>query len=55
MPEPATLIDSLRKSNGDMLTADSLSLDIDYGKLFGLPGHNGAGKYESINMLAARL
>jgi len=43
----------LRKSFGDTLAVDDLSLTVDAGEIFGFLGPNGAGKTTSIKMLLA--
>jgi ABC-2 type transport system ATP-binding protein len=57
-PDPETPILSLRrlkKSYGDFLAVDDLSLDIYRGEVFGLLGPNGAGKTTTILMTCGLL
>ncbi len=44
-------IKSLTKKYGDFAAVDSLSLQVGKGKIFGLLGHNGAGKSTTMRML----
>lgn len=44
-------IDGLRKSFGDIVAVDGISLEIKRGEAFGLLGPNGAGKTTTIHML----
>jgi ABC-2 type transport system ATP-binding protein len=45
----------LRKSYGDLLAVDDLSLDVFQGEVFGLLGPNGAGKTTTIHMICGLL
>jgi len=45
----------LRKSYGDLLAVDDLSLDVLRGEIFGFLGPNGAGKTTTINMVCGLL
>ncbi len=44
-------IQSLRKTFGNRAVVDDLTLNVDYGEVFGFLGPNGAGKTTSIKML----
>ena len=46
---------NLRKTYGDVLAVDDLSIDIFKGEIFGFLGPNGAGKTTSINMMCGLL
>ncbi|WP_313467829.1 ATP-binding cassette domain-containing protein, partial [Streptococcus parasuis] len=43
--------DHVTKAYGETLALDDLNLRIESGEIFGLIGHNGAGKTTSFNML----
>lgn len=45
----------LKKSYGDLLAVDGLSLDVRRGEVFGLLGPNGAGKTTTIHMICGLL
>ena len=51
MPEPAILVNNLRKTFDTVVAVDSLSFQVDRGEIFGLLGPNGAGKTTTIRML----
>ena len=55
MSEPAIIIDNVTKRFDSVTALDELSLEIQYGELFGLLGPNGAGKTTLINVLATLL
>lgn len=44
-------IKGLRKSYGDLMAVDGISLQVDPGELFGFLGPNGAGKTTTVNIL----
>jgi len=46
---------NLRKSFGDLVAVDDLSLEIHAGEVFGLLGPNGAGKTTTVNMIVGLL
>ena len=48
-------ISGVTKRFGDRLAVDALSLEIPRGVIFGLLGHNGAGKSTTIGMLLAQV
>ena len=52
---PAIRIDRLTKRYEDFAALDELSLDIEFGEIFGFLGHNGAGKTTTINILTTLL
>ena len=47
----AITISNLTKRFGDITAVDDLSLEIEYGELFGILGPNGAGKSTTVNVL----
>jgi ABC-2 type transport system ATP-binding protein len=47
--------ENLRKTFGDFVAVDSLSIEIETGEIFGLLGPNGAGKTTSIKMITGLL
>jgi ABC-2 type transport system ATP-binding protein len=49
MSTPAISLEHLRKSYGDLVAVDDLTLQIERGEFFGLLGPNGAGKTTTIN------
>jgi ABC-2 type transport system ATP-binding protein len=51
MPEPAILIQKLRKVYSNVVAVDDLSLEVPRGEIFGLLGPNGAGKTTTIRVL----
>lgn len=51
MSTPAISIEHLRKSYGDLVAVDDLTLQIERGEFFGLLGPNGAGKTTTINAI----
>ena len=52
---PAIRMDGLTKRYGGFVALDNLTLDIEYGEIFGFLGHNGAGKTTTINILTTLL
>lgn len=48
-------IDDLRKSFGDLIAVDGVSLRVEDGEIYGLLGPNGAGKTTTLSMLAGLL
>ncbi len=48
MPSSVLTIDSLRKTYGDTVAVDDLSLNVKDGEIFGLIGPNGAGKTTAV-------
>ena len=53
--KPVLEVKGLRKSFGDLLAVDALSLTVFEGEVFGLLGPNGAGKTTTISMLCGLL
>lgn len=51
MRVPAISLKHLRKTYGDLVAVDDLSLEIQRGEFFGLLGPNGAGKTTTINAI----
>jgi len=51
----AILAEELRKTYGDLVALDGLSLSVDEGELFGFLGPNGAGKTTTIQILTGQL
>jgi ABC-2 type transport system ATP-binding protein len=49
------LIENLRKKFGERVAVENLSLSIERGSLFGLLGHNGAGKSTTIGMMLGQV
>jgi ABC-2 type transport system ATP-binding protein len=54
-PNRVLSLRGLRRSYGDLLAVDDLSLDVFQGEVFGLLGPNGAGKTTTINMMCGLL
>ena len=52
---PAIRIDRLTKRYKGFAALDELSLDIEFGEIFGFLGHNGAGKTTTISILTTLL
>ena len=52
---PLLRLDSLRKSYGQRLAVDDLSLEVAPGEILGLLGPNGAGKTTTVHMIAGLL
>lgn len=50
-PEPVIALDALRKTFGDTVAVDAVTLAIHPGTIFGFLGANGAGKTTTIRML----
>jgi ABC-2 type transport system ATP-binding protein len=50
-PSPIIVLDQLRKSFGDMVAVDRVSMSIAPGQIFGFLGANGAGKTTTMRML----
>jgi len=48
---PSIVVDSLRKSYGDLKAVDGISFDVQAGEVFSLLGPNGAGKTTTIEIL----
>jgi len=55
MTSPMIFLDSVRKTYGQFVAVDGLSLCVEPGECFGLLGPNGAGKTTTINMIAGLL
>ncbi|MBI4487562.1 MAG: ATP-binding cassette domain-containing protein [Deltaproteobacteria bacterium] len=51
MSNTAVCIENLRKSYGPIVALDSISLEVERGKIFGLLGPNGAGKTTAVKIL----
>ncbi|MGN1276237.1 MAG: ATP-binding cassette domain-containing protein [Floccifex sp.] len=51
MNTPIISVQNLTKSFGSHIVVQDLSFDIQQGEVFGLLGHNGAGKSTTIDML----
>jgi ABC-2 type transport system ATP-binding protein len=51
MAEPIIVLDQLRKSFGQMVAVDAISLTVAQGEIFGFLGANGAGKTTTMKML----
>lgn len=49
--EKALIVQGLSKSYGNVLAVDNLNLEVQKGEIFGLLGHNGAGKSTSIECI----
>jgi len=52
---PAVRASDLRKSFGDLVAVDGLSIAVESGELYGLLGPNGAGKTTAIELLTGQL
>jgi len=52
---PAVRLDGLRKTYGDIVAVENLSLTIPTGEVFGFLGPNGAGKSTTIGMLLGQI
>jgi len=52
---PAVSLRALRRSFGDLVAVDGLTLDVAPGELFGIVGPDGAGKTTTLRMLAGIL
>ncbi len=48
---PAIVVDQLRKSYGDLRAVDGVSFHVAEGEVYGLLGHNGAGKSTTVEIL----
>lgn len=53
--EPMIQLDGLSKKFGDRLAVDTLTLEVGRGEIFGLLGHNGAGKSTAIGMILGQV
>src|SRR4051812_12111334 len=51
MAEPIIVLDRLRKSFGQMVAVNDVSLSVEQGEIFGFLGANGAGKTTTMKML----
>jgi ABC-2 type transport system ATP-binding protein len=49
--EKALVVHELVKSYGSMTAVDHLNLEVEKGEIFGLLGHNGAGKSTTIECI----
>ena len=49
--EKALIVQGLTKSYGSLQAVDHLSFEVENGEIFGLLGHNGAGKTTSIECI----
>lgn len=50
--EPAVVVDGLRKTYGDKVAVDEISLHVESGEIFGILGPNGAGKSTTVESIA---
>ena len=50
--EPAVVVDGLRKTYGDKVAVDEISLSVHEGEIFGILGPNGAGKSTTVESIA---
>ena len=50
--EPAVVVDGLRKTYGDKVAVDEISLRVETGEIFGILGPNGAGKSTTVESIA---
>ncbi|MGI9645084.1 MAG: ABC transporter ATP-binding protein [Ilumatobacteraceae bacterium] len=48
---PAIVVDQLHKSYGDVRAVDGVSFEVTEGEVYGLLGHNGAGKSTTVEIL----
>ncbi|MBL4692701.1 MAG: ABC transporter ATP-binding protein [Magnetovibrio sp.] len=55
MSELAIQTKDISMSYGDHVALDQLTLNIEYGEVFGFLGHNGAGKTTTVNILTTLL
>ncbi|HEY2988295.1 MAG TPA: ATP-binding cassette domain-containing protein [Candidatus Binatia bacterium] len=51
MSDPVVRIEGLKKSYGEVVALDGISLRVERGKIFGLLGPNGAGKTTTVKIL----
>jgi len=51
---PAIAVEGLAKSYGTVRALDGIDLEVGGGEVFGLLGHNGAGKSTTIRILTGR-
>jgi len=54
MASPAVAVEDLTKHYGEVRALDGVSLQTEPGEIFGLLGHNGAGKSTMIRILTGR-
>ncbi|UCH09841.1 MAG: ABC transporter ATP-binding protein [Fidelibacterota bacterium] len=54
-PDVVLRLEGLKKSYGDLLAVDNLSLEVHRGEIFGFLGPNGAGKTTTISMICGLL
>ncbi|WP_256328678.1 ATP-binding cassette domain-containing protein [Nocardioides sp. YR527] len=50
--EPAVVVDGLRKTYGEKVAVDEISLRVETGEIFGILGPNGAGKSTTVESIA---
>ena len=55
MNEIAVRVNNLRRTFGDFVAVDNMSLQVTAGEIFGFLGPNGAGKSTTIRMLCGLL
>jgi ABC-2 type transport system ATP-binding protein len=55
LAEPAVTVKNLRRTFGDFVAVDGISLDVARGEIFGFLGPNGAGKSTTIRILCGLL
>ena len=53
--EPVIVLDSVTRVFGSLRAVDDLSLEVNRGEVFGLLGHNGAGKTTAVRLIAGLL
>ncbi len=53
MPETVIRVENLRKSYGEVHAADSISLEVSRGEIFGIVGPNGAGKTTTMDCIVS--